>query len=260
MYLGLQVQQAFRTYVEHEEGVRQQLIEFRATGRPLPEWRRQFFLNTNLRPTRNNVIDIAYQRYQLGDRWVCPEGPHDSQEAVSVNRQLFGEFINTHSFVQHDGLDLRQNGHRNQVLSDIPLRDVHAELLTRYRVSRFEDSQYFASVLRLIQLHLIEQPDDSCTVFLMGGGERRRRRYQDGSFPELFQGRQYATHGGQRVVSYPGDRELRSPQGITIQMSNLDIGVPAAMIAENVPQVAVWIPTDIARDTLDQPQGGSSVS
>ena len=191
---------------------------------------------------------------------MYPKGPHDSQEGVAANRQLFQKFINSHGFTEHDGRDLRQNNHRNQVLSDVLLKDIHEELLTRYRVSRFEDSQYLAAVLRLIQIHLIEQPDDTCTVFLMAGGERRRRRYQDDSFPELFQGRQYAIHGGQQIVSYPGDRELRSPQGITVQMSNLDIGVPAAMIAENVPHIAVWIPAEIACDTLDQPQGGSGAS
>jgi hypothetical protein len=32
---------------------------------PLTEWRREFFLSRQLRPTRDNVIDIAYQRIRL---------------------------------------------------------------------------------------------------------------------------------------------------------------------------------------------------
>ena len=68
-------------------------------------------------------------------------------------------------------------------------------------------------MLRLILLHLINDPDATCTVFLMAEGERRRRAYRDDKIDQLFQGRQYASQGGQRVVTYPGDREVRSRLG-----------------------------------------------
>jgi hypothetical protein len=256
IFVGPDVRRAFRTYVEHEEDIRNALRQFAVTGRPLTDWRREFFLDRQMRPTRDNVIDVAYQRVRFGDDWVIPHGVHESVEAVNANRELFQQFVAAHPFGPHDGLDLRQDSRRNLVLTALRLQTLHEELLTRYRVSRLEDSQQFGPLLRLVQRHLILRPDDTCTVFLMAQGDRRRRSYQDDKIPQLFQGRQYATEGGQRIITYPGDRDVRG-SGLTVQMSNLDLGEPGALIAENIPHLAVWIPATMARDALSQPQGGN---
>jgi hypothetical protein len=256
IFVGPDVRRAFRSYVEHEEDVRRELSRFSQSGRALSEWRREFFLSRQLRPTRDNVIDIAYQRVRLGDQWVYPDGPHESPEAVEANRALFDHFRAAHAFGPYDGLDLRQGSRRNLVLRGFPLQALHEELLTRYRVSRLEDSQQMGPLLRLVQLHLIARPGDTCVVFLMAEGHRRRRSYQDDKIVQLFQGRQYASQGGQRTVTYPGDREVRAPQGLTVQMSYLDLG-EADLIAENVPHVVIWVPAEVARDSLLQPQGGT---
>jgi hypothetical protein len=258
IFVGPDVRRAFRSYVEHEEDIHNELSQFSQTGRPLSEWRRQFFLNRQLRPTRDNVINIAYQRVRFGDEWVYPDGPHDLPDAVLANRSLFDDFRGRHTFGAYDGLDLRQNSNANLVLRDIPLQTVQEQLLTRYRISRLEDSQKFGPLLRLIQIHLIENPGATCTVFLMAEGVRRRRDYQDDRIRQLFQGRQYATQGGERIITYPGDRDIRSPQGITLQISYLDLGEQGSLIAENIPIIAVWVPADIARDTLLQPQGAGT--
>jgi len=256
IFVGPEVRTAFRAYVEHEEDIHEELSRFSQTGRPLTDWRREFFLSRQLRPTRDNVIDIAYQRVRLGDDWVYPDGPHDAAEAVFANQQVFDSFRAAHAFRPYDGLDLRGDSHRNLILRDIPLQMAHSELLTRYRVSRLDDSIQFGPLLRLIQLHLMANPDDTCTVFLMAEGNPRRRSYQDDRIAQLFQGRQYATQDGQRILTYAGDRELRGSRGITVQMRYLNLGEAPALIAVNVPHIAVWVPADMARDTLMQPQGG----
>lgn len=270
VFVGLDVRQAFRNYVEHEEDIRNELIQFNTTGRPLADWRREFFLSRQLRPTRDNVINIAYQRVRLGDDWVYPDGPQDSDGAVLANRALFDGFRYAHPFGNYDGLDLRQNSHRNLVVADISLQVVHEELLTRYRVSRLDDSVQFGPLLRLVQIHLIDHPDATCTVFLMAEANCRRRAYdpeviddegrviQRGKIRELFQGKQYAGRGDQRQETYPGDRGVRGDSGITVHMNYLDLGDANNIIAENVPHLAVWIPASMARDTLLQPQGGGS--
>ncbi len=256
IFVGPDVRRAFCGYVEHEEDVRTELAQFATTGRPLSEWRREFFLSRQLRPTRDNVIDVAYQRMRFGDEWVYPNGPHDSAEAVTANTALFAQFRGAHPFGPYAGLDLRQNSRRNLVIEDIPLQTVHEELLTRYRVTRLEDSQQIGAMLRLVQLHLIENPTATCTVFLMAEGASRRRDYQDDQIVQLFQGRQYAQINGARGISYPGEREVRAAAGITIQMGYLDLGQPNALVAQSIPHLAVWVPSAMARDTLLQPQGG----
>lgn len=251
VFLETAVADAFRRYQEHEDDVRAQLIAHLATGRPLVEWRRQFFLTRVLRPTRDNVIDVTYQRIRIGDDWYYPDGPHDSRDAIGENRVTFERFLPMVTFGPHDGLDRRRNSRPNLV-AQARLQLIHEHLLTAYRFPRLEDSQKFGAILRLVQRRLASHPDESCTIFLMGSGERRRRRYTDNAIDQLFQGVQYDKQG----ETYPGDRKIRAPQGITVQLSNLDLGEPNALIAENLPMIAVWVPAALAQDVLMQPQGG----
>lgn len=253
IFLEPDVNDAFRQYVEHEEDIRTQLVAHRETGHSLSEWRRQFFLTRNLRPTRNNVLDIGYGRTILGNKWVYPDGPHDTEVAIEANRAIFEQFMRDMQLVQHDGLDRRATEHRNLVDHDISLSRAHEELLTRISVRRLEDSQVFAALLHLIQVHLAQHPEDSCSVFLMAGGHAIRRAYEDDSIKELFQGRQYDRQG----TTYPGDRRVRADEGISIQLRYLTLGERGQPpIAENIPHVAVWVPASIARDIVQQPQGG----
>jgi hypothetical protein len=253
IFLETAVADAFRRYQEHEEDVREELIAHSATGQPLSEWRRQFFLARTLRPTRDNVIDIAYQRVRIGDEWYYPDGPHDSQEALEENRAHFSRFRGMVQFGPYDGLDRRRDSRPN-LIAQVPLQVVHEELLTVYRVPRLEDSQNFVQLLRLIQKRLISHPTDTCSVFLMAIGDRRRRDYENNQIEQLFQGVQYDS---QRQVTYPGDRKVVASQGITVQMSYLDLGKPNTLIAQNVPMIAVWVPAVLAHDAVVQPQGGA---
>jgi len=263
-YLGLcrvflenAVRDLYESYVLHEEDMRSQLIQHRNTGRPLSDWRRQFFLNRDLRPTRDNVVDIAYQRAKYGDDWVYPQGLHDSVQAVAANRVAFEQFRSGLPFVPHNGLDLRRNSPRNMVARDIRLQTVHEELLTRINLPRLTDSQLFTPLLRLIQIHLDTNPDEVCTLFLIANGEPRRRDYVDDEIKELFQGRQYALENGQRVLTYPGDRAIRVDSSLSVQLRYLNLGPDDDhLIAENVPHVAVWVPNAMAQDLIRQPQGG----
>jgi hypothetical protein len=257
VYVGADVNTAFRTYVEHEADMRQELRDFSATGRPLSEWRRQFFLARQLRPTRDNVIDIAYQRLPLGNKWIFPNCPHESLEAIESNRQLLAELRAHFDFQEDDGLDLRQGENRNLKTEPLPLRLIHEALLTRYRVTHIDDSYRLSAVLRLVQLHLMQDTDAECTIYLMANGNPRRRDYVNDQIVELFQGEQFVSRGSARVMTYPGDRQVRATHGLSIQMNNLTLGPrQGPLIAENIPHLAVWIPNELARDALWQPQGG----
>jgi len=256
VFLETAVADAFRRYEEHEEDIRAALIAHRATGQPLSEWRRQFFLTRVLRPTRDNIIDIAYRRVRIGDHWYYPDGPHDSADALEENREIFGRFRASVSFGPYDGLDRRTDSSPNLV-ARLPLSVVHERLLTAYRFPRLEDSQKFAPLLRLVQKRLMSHSNDTCTVFLMANGDRRRRDYENNQVNQLFQGVQYDS---QRRETYPGDHRIRADAGITVQMSYLDFGPRNAprnsLIAENVPMIAVWIPAVLSQDAVVQPQGG----
>jgi hypothetical protein len=270
IFLGSDVRRAFQSYVEHEEDVHRELRRFNQTGRPLTEWRREFFLDQQMRPTRDNVINTNYFRFSFGNDWLVLNGVHESAEAVEANRVLFTSMRQNHVFQAYDGLDTRRDSRRNLVIPTISLRTVLEEFLTVFRISRLDDSLAFSSLLRIIQLHLIQHPDDTCALFLMSEGNPRQRAYdpeiidddgnvtRQGSIRQLFQGRQYAAGTGeQRAMTYPGDRDVKYPERLTVQLSylNLNLGDGTPLIAENVPHIAIWVPPSVSRDTLVQFQG-----
>ncbi|MDQ7839239.1 MAG: Z1 domain-containing protein [Thermodesulfobacteriota bacterium] len=252
IFLEQYIRDAFNEYVEHEEDVRSQLVEHSRSGRSLREWRRQFFLRRGTRPTRNSVIDIPYQSRSFVNRWVFPEGAHNIEEILQENRETFERFLESLSLVEHEGLDTRQGSNKNLIDRGLSLRIVHEELLTRFRIRTLEDSQDISKLLRVIQFHLDSQPNEGCTIFLMGGGEAFRRSYENDRIVQVFQGRQYASGD----LTYPGDRDIKDSDRITVQLRYLRLqnrGGP--VLAERVPHIAVWVTAEIGRDFLDQPQG-----
>ena len=89
---------AYSNYIVHEEDVRERLIVHDKTGSSLNAWKRAFFLDQNLKPTRHNVLDIDYAQGNLSSRWYEPKAPHDSEEAIEKNQSVVQKFLNTLSF------------------------------------------------------------------------------------------------------------------------------------------------------------------
>jgi len=262
VFLGADVHDAFQRYLACEEDIRSQLTEHRDTGQPLSVWRRKFFSPRMLRPTRESVIDISYQSIPIPTGWHYPNGPHDTPEAIHDNGELFMRIRQQFSFVQHNGLDLRQNSQHNLVAANLSLQTIHEELLSAYRFPRPEDTEKFAALLRIIQFWLVEHPQDQCSVFLIGNGQTRARGYSNDGIDQPFQGAQYAQQpGGGRQRTYPGDRDVRANSGISVQLQYLTLherGNPANVIAQDVPFLAIYIPQNMAQDEVHQPQGGNS--
>ena len=256
VFLENDVNDLFRSYVNHEEDMRAQLVDFRATGRPLTEWRRQLFLDRNLRPTRDNVLDIAYQRVRFGNDWVLPNRPHISDVAITANREVLARFRSGLMYQPHDGLDRRRGSLRNLMSRDVTLQFVQEELLTLLRFPYLDDSEEFAALMRLIQKRLRQSPDELADVYLMAQGDTRSRAYENGKIQQLFQGRQSDSQG----PTYPGDRDVKTPDRISVQLVYLHLteGTRGVRIADDVPLVAVWVPGAIAQDAIRQPQGGTT--
>ena len=87
---------------------------------------------------------------------------------------------------------------------------------------------------------------------------RERTLNEDSAIPNLFQGAAPVNPPERRGEVYPGDRDIRSDTGITIQIHTLNLldRVSKEIRFEEVPNIAVWLPTDIAGDVLIQNQGG----
>lgn len=257
VYLSQQMQQAYAGYVEHETRLRDQLYGHRETGASLRQWRRAFFLDPSLRPTRNSVIDLEPIRGSYSDSWCDPKAPHDSAEATLVNRDLVARLLERlGEGLQPDEGDPRrkQPFQTHRVAHGVSLRSIYEELLTRLRVTRPVDSTRFTGLLLQVGRYLEDHPEATCTVYQMSAGVRRDRGVDDeGEILNLFQGADFDRAGGEMV--YPGDREIHAPNELTIQIHTLRVTHAGAEVEVDVPAVAVWVPRAMGASWISQAQG-----
>jgi hypothetical protein len=242
---------AYRGYVSHEEDVRARLIAHRSSGRPLTEWKREFFLTRNLKPTRHSVLGLDYMRVRFGDDWWYPATVLEAPETLDLNKKTVEAFVETLSLEPDIGHRNRTRIQQHEVDMAVPLAHAFEDLLTQYRVAGAEESQRLTAILILIQDLLEERPNTHCVVYRMSKGAVRERGLDEkGQIKNLFQG----AHPDKLGIVYPGDRKIRSDGEITIQIHFLDLLDGQKEVASEVPVLAIWIPAALSRDLIVQEQ------
>lgn len=259
IFLESGVRDAFQFYVEHEADIRRRLEEHRDTGRPLSEWRRAFFMDSSLRPTRRQVLDLDYRQDAVSDDWFWPKVPHGTADLLEANRAAVHNFIQQFTWTESPGDPRRTPEQIHLVSEDVPLRRAYEELLIPLRLTEARDSQVFTGLLLQVKAYLDNHEDATCTIYRMSQGHSRLRSVNENDeIPTLFQGTNYAD-AAHRDMVYPGDERERGLQGVTIQIHSLEVRQggqgprgQGPLIAYDVPVVAVWIPQNMARDWLVQ--------
>ena len=129
VYVGPDVHRAFVSYVRHEEDMRKRLQAHRDAGQPLAAWKRAFFLDPQLRPTRDEVLDLPYIRGDFSDDWFTPAAPHKSADGVVSNRRLVQEFL-THFELRPDQGHPSRTAAQIHLVGSISLAEAYENLLT----------------------------------------------------------------------------------------------------------------------------------
>lgn len=247
IYLDRKTLRAFRSYVQHEEFIRDQLVHLQSSGTPLNDWKRAFVLDPALRPCRSQVILSKYLRGNISDQWVSPRFVLAPEEVLTENRNVLGEFVSGIDFEAHEGRADAPAVQQHDVARGVPLGSVLEELLVKMRVTDGRDSVRNSGLLLQLSVMLEESPEESCTVYRMSPSrERRRQVLKTGEINELFQGRDPRGHG------YPGDRQLRSIDEVTVQIHSLDLVSDGVILARSVPVIAVWVPKRFSIDWISQ--------
>jgi hypothetical protein len=257
VYLEPNALVAYQEYVAHEEDLRQRIAEFAATGQPLSEWRRAFFLDGALEPTRRAVLDLDYARGRYSNSWFTPDAPHESADAVEANRAIVQQFLDRLVLHPDDG-DPRRTAVQRHRMAEVALEVAYRELLTRFRVTRAEDSQELTGVLLQIGAYLNENPRALCRVYQISPNDVRHRSVDaENRILNLYQGA-YPVHPVQdRGTIYRGDQAIRGPQGLTIQIHTLTVRPQNGAELPQVPTLAIWVPAEMARGWLVQEAPGS---
>lgn len=263
-YLGLcrvwleqGVRAAFEEYVEHEENMRARLAEHAASGRPLREWKRAFFLTPALRPTRRQVVGLEYARGTHSARWEVPSRPHELPEAIDSNNAVIERFLQGLAFVDDEGHPSRTAFQRHRVSRHVPLRDAYESLLEELRLPSPADSLRHTALLLQVGSWLERYPSASCSVYEMRpfATSRVRTRNPDDDLDNIFQGANPSAGPSQGAV-YPGDREIRDGVDLTIQVHTFDLHPHASseerIIYPGVRIVATFVPEDMGRAWLVQ--------
>jgi hypothetical protein len=255
-WLENDVRDAFISYVEHEENMRKSLIAHAESGRPLREWKRAFFLTQALRPTRQQVVSVAYARGQHADQWVAPSRPHELPELIDVNNGIVDRFIKTLELEDDTGNPNRTEAQKHKVAHGVTLRRAYEELLEELRLADPDDSRQHTALLLQIAAWLEEHPTATCSVFVMRPGiQSHRTRQRDDSLANFFQGASPATGPSQGSV-YPGDRAVRDANDLTIQVHTFELRPdPQGEDKTTYPRVrivAAYVTSDIGKSWLVQ--------
>lgn len=254
VFLERSVRDAFRFYVEHERDIRSRLMAHRDRGRPLTEWRRAFFLDSVLRPTRRQVLDLGYRQDTISDDWFWPKVPHGTDDLLTANRKTVADFVEKLTWENDEGDSRRTPDQVHLVAADISFQQAYEDLLIQLRLTEESDSQLFTGLLLQIESFLEKHPGTTCSVYQMSKGKERVRSVNDDEeIPTLFQGANYADAAHKDMV-YPGDDNVRAHSGVTIQIHTLHVRQKdrGPVIANNVPTIAVWVPAEMANDWLVQ--------
>lgn len=246
---------AYQNYIQHEEDVRRRLVRHIEIGRPLSDFRRVFLLDSELRPTRQSVIDIDYARPSFPGGWCVQYSPHDTD--LDINRMCVDSFLESLSskFSEDEGHQDRRDHQRHLIVDGVSLRSAYEEVLVPLHVRDFEDSQRWTALLLLLERYLNSDEGATCAVYSMRPNVETRRQVRDGRISNLFQGA-YPDAGG---AVYPGDRHIHVPP-VSIQFHRLTLRAgPRAdseLVADDVSCVVVWLSNEILADVVIQPQGG----
>jgi hypothetical protein len=253
--------EAYRRYVAHEEDVRDRLLKHAETGQPLSEWKRMFYLDKTLRPTRHSVLELDYVRGSTVTRdWFTPKSPHLSG-GVTENRKVVANLRDAVSslLIEDSGSSRRTEYQRHLVTFEVPLTRIF-EYLLHLRFTEAGDSQSF-TIIQILLAELLERdPEARCALYFMSAGKiRQRTANEDGEIKNLFQGAAPTSPKAEVGSIYPGDRALASETLVTIQVHILEVqDEDEDKVYEDVPTVAIHLPGPVTEDILVQPQPGQT--
>jgi len=234
LYLHPDVTNSYREYVEHEEDIRKQLAAHR--GQPLKAWRRAFFLSSDMKPTRRNVLRDPSYRVTADKPWFLQRHAHVVGDAARAqNAKLIGDVEKDYKFAPADG-------YFKHTIAETSLADFYKKTLVPYAVDGDDLGNWYGQLLTLSDL--IDKDPDARVVLVRMNGERERKLDKGGI--ALQQG---ASSAKVKDGAYPGDAKIVDASAVTVQLHwiNVKDGGP-----RNVPAIALHIPTELRKDVFAQ--------
>ena len=261
----------FIDYAIHEEGLRTSLAKYDSsnpnydnlTKPKLKEWKRAFYLDPAMIPTRKKAQRLMLERAQIdADGWLPQRHLPNFSGADSENINLFlkfeSEINSSFGWFKSDTWGGNPEGKSNVHLqASVPVAVV-IDYLTKLRFAAVDEGDINSACLA-IEENTTDLDAELADVYLIAHGNdknfRRTRTVPSGAPVELFQGR-----GEEGPNSYVGDRKVHHPSRVSIQIHILDIypttdrDTPSER--PSVPVIAIHLPKQVhswAKNILKQP-------
>lgn len=244
IFVDIDVRDAFSAYVKHEESLRGSLDKHR--GKSMKTWRRLFFLDSSLQPTRRSVMSLDIMRGRARE-WINPSHPHH-EDVVGQNRKVVEAFVQAHGdqWIAVPGSDAWTDVQKHQVVQGLSLQEVYESLLVPLSMADDDDALDQILVAMQVRSILDDAPDAACDVYLMSGGEERERQVTSkDAVQNPFQGANAST-------GYPGDRAIKSDDRVSIQIHKLKLHKDGVHVASDVRLIATNIPEALREDIATQ--------
>ena len=254
-YLDSTVDAAFTNYVRHEEALRSELTAVAKNGGSLRDWKRVFFLDKSLRPTRQGVIRLVLLAAELRDNWFSQRDFGDpSTDLIQENRETVGSFVAGLDFSPYADVSGPELAQQHAVARGT-VGEALEGLLSNF-VMWGDDAAPFTALRVMLEEAGAEA---ACDVVLMSPNmvdppRRRRSLRENGKIKNLFQG-QNPKSG---KIKYGGDRKARDLDVVTIQIHRVDLTKDngtdegGVVITTDVPVLAVSVPTGLQQRVLVQ--------
>jgi hypothetical protein len=195
------------------------------------EWRRAFFLDSKLRPTRRNVLSDPYYRIRADRPWFVQEQPHIDLEAAVRNAATLRRVEERNQFRTEDGYFK----HR---VCEVTLKELF-DVLVGFEVRGADVPGWYG---QLVTLRDILDADPDARVQLVRMDSPRERSVVNGSL-KLHQGRS----SSKAADKYPGDAKMCDSLIATVQIHWLQIEDVAIGL---IPAIGVHIPQALRKDDV----------
>lgn len=233
--------EAFTDYVKHEESVRSSIRSHLEKGKTLKDWRRTYFLDRDLRPTRSSVILLEMYQSKARGGWIVPDHPFDDSETVSENREVVEQILGSFEFSAY-GEDGWNDKQVVPAFSDSMLLADILPMIGQFRYRRPDDNLQHGALMLSLDRMVSEEPGMTCSFYALSGpwsGVDYKRTLTKKSPPKVRQ----LWQGANARTNYPGARALVSAETVTFQLHRYDTQTAdKKRKLHDVPILAVHVP------------------
>lgn len=244
IYLTTENIDAFTDYVRHEESIRSSIRRHLEEGKTLKEWRRTYFLDQKLKPTRSSVILLEMYQSKGKGGWIAPAHPHEDSEMLAENRETANAILRDFNLPEYaePGWNAKQ---AIPAFSDsIRLADF-LPYFGRLRYKWPDDNMEHSSLMLMLDRLVAEEPNATCSFYAFSGpwsgveAVRSLNDEQPAKIKNLFQGSNARTN-------YPGARALISQSDVTFQLHRYNLQTnDGKRTLRDVPVFAVHFPDEL---------------